>query len=529
MPFVSEFVGLVRLAAGLRQFAKDPIIPAEARRLVLERMRTRDARFLEIFRRAVWEHADSPYRKLLAYAGVQEGDVRSLVEKSGLESALEALHRGGVFLTWEELKGREPVRRGSQTFHFNEGQFDNPLIRAYFVGSSGGSLGPPVRVKVDLAFQAECAPNWGVWFDEQGWSTRPLIFWTPTHTGLANRYLMCAKIGYRYKKWFALADMRTPMDRLRSKAVHRLSQRILGFPAEEPADVQHAERVMTYLASLVEQGLHPLVNTSPSAAARLSQIAVERGRSMEGVSFLLGAEPVTPERRISMEAAGARCCPTYGTSETGWVGAQFDSSGEPDEVHVFRDSWAVLPRALEGASYRDDADGPRAMLFTTLIRSAPKILINAEIGDSAYLESAAGTAAAKKFGYDLKMHTIRSFRKLTAFGITLAVADLYPILENDLPRRFGGSVGDYQLVESQDEKGVSSLKLRIDPRLGGIDEAAVQAALLQEIGAKRSYYGFMTEMIRKASAVTVERRPAERTRAGKILPVMPAQARAKTR
>lgn len=524
MPLLSEFFGLVRLTAGLRPFAKDTISPEDARRLVKERMRTRETRFLEIFGRAVWPQAQNPYRRLLEYAGMNEGDVGSLVRSEGLEGALEKLHRAGVFVTWEEFKGREPARRGSQTFHFSEGQFDNPLTRTHFVGTSGGSSGRPVRVKVDLEFQTESAPNWGVWFDERRWANRPLIFWTPTHTGLANRYLMCAKIGYRYTKWFAMADMRTTLDRLRSKAVHRLSQLMLGFPAAEPADLEHADRVMSYLTGLVDQGRKPLVNTSPSAAARLSQTALARGRSLEGVSFLLGAEPVTPERRASMEASGARCCPTYGTSETGWVGAQFDEAGEHDEVHVFRDSYAVLPRVLDG----EPSDGPHAMLFTTLVRAAPKILINAEIGDSAYLESAAGTQAARKFGYNLKMHTIRSFRKLTAFGVTLAVADLYPILEDALPRRFGGRVGDYQLVESQDGAGVSSLKLRIDPAVGAVDEAAVAQTLLQEIGAKRSYYGFMAEMIKKASALTVERTPAERTAAGKVLPVMPAPTRAKT-
>jgi hypothetical protein len=244
-----------------------------------------------------------------------------------------------------------------------------------------------------------------------------------------------------------------------------------------------------------------------------------------GVSFLLGAEPVTPERRAAMEASGARCCPTYGSAETGWVGAQFNGAGEADEVHVFRDSWTVLPRPLDGES----ADAPCAMLFTTLTRSAPKILINTEIGDSAYFERAPDTSIARQFGYDLTIHTIRSFRKLTAFGVTLAVADLYPILEHELPQRFGGGVGDYQLVESQDERGASSLRLRIDPGLGAIDEAAVQSALLQHIAAKRSYYGFMADMIEKAGAVKVERRPAERTPAGKILPVTPAAARIRAR
>ncbi|MCW5977703.1 MAG: hypothetical protein KIT09_06480 [Bryobacteraceae bacterium] len=524
MPLPSELLGLARMATGLRPFARSFLCPAECRRRVLERMRTRETRFVEILHRALRSSPNNPYRRLLGCAGAEEGDVRSVALKDGLEAALEKLHQAGVFITWEEFKGRAPARRGGQTFQFQESQFDNPLTRIHFVGSSGGSSGQPVRVKVDLEFQAESAANWGVWFDEQGWAGRPLVFWTPTHTGLANRYLMCAKIGYRYVKWFAMADMRTPMDRLRSGAVHWLSQLVLGFPPAEPADLEHADRVLAYLAGMVEQGEKPLINTSPSAAARLCQRAVELGRPLEGASFLLGAEPVTPERRASMEASGARCCPTYGTSETGWVGAQFEGAQEHDEVHVFRDSYAVLPRALHG----DGAAGPRAILFTSLVRAAPKVLINVELGDSAYLQRVDGTRPARAFGYDLTLHTIRSFRKLTAFGVTLAVADLYPILESELPSRFGGQVGDYQLVETQDGNGESSLELRVDPRLGKLNEAAITEALFRAISEKRSYYGFMTEMIRTAGALKVERKPPECTAAGKALPVMPAPARTKT-
>jgi len=331
---------------------------------------------------------------------------------------------------------------------------------------------------------------------------------------------MCTKIGYRYTKWFAMADVRAPLDRLRSRTVHRLAQLVAGFAAPELAGIEAAERVMEYLAGLVGRGSKPLVNTSPSAAARLSQAAAEKGRSLAGVSFLLGAEPVTPERRKAIEASGARCCPTYGTSEAGWVGAQFSGATEHDEVHVFRDSYAVLPRALgEGAN-----NGPEAMLFTSLVRAGPKVLLNVELGDSAYFEGADVTSPAREFGYDLRLHTIRSFRKLNAFGVTFAVADLYPILEQELPRRFGGGVADYQLLESQDDAGTSSLTLRVEPSLGVVDETEVTQTLLRAIGARSGYYKFMTEMIRDAGAIRVERRPAARTPAGKILPVMPAPA-----
>src|SRR5204862_5668759 len=119
--------------------------------------------------------------------------------------------------------------------------------------------------------------------------------------------------------------------------------------------------------------------------------------------------------------------------------------------------------------------------------------------------------------------------KINAYGVTLAVADLYPLVERVLPRRFGGRVGDYQLIESQDQSGISHLTLRVDPSVGELDETAARETLLHEISATRSQYRFMADIIRAADAMTVERKPAERTAAGKILPVLPASSGAPAR
>ncbi len=165
------------------------------------------------------------------------------------------------------------------------------------------------------------------------------------------------------------------------------------------------------------------------------------------------------------------------------------------------------------------------MLFTTLIEAAPKVLLNAEIGDSACLRHVPASAAARDYGYDLTMHTIRSFRKLTAFGVTFAVADLYPVIEDVLPARFGGRTGDYQLVEGQDAAGISHLQLIVDPRVDDIDEVALRRTLLDEMGRRRNHYQFMAGMLDKAGAITIARGVPRSTAAGKVLPVMPAPSR----
>jgi hypothetical protein len=515
MPLVSELLGLARFATGLRASLKTTVAPDAARRLVREWVGERDARFLRTVERAVFGRRRGPYRALFDHAGCALADVAALVRQHGLEPALERLAGAGVYVTWEEFKGRVPAVRGSRTFQFKESDFDNPLITTHYRVTSGGTTGGPVRVRVDLEEHAQAAPDWAVLFDAHGWLGRPLVFWAPSHTGLANRYLRCAKFGMPYTKWFTMAGMATPQDRIRSAAVHGVARRIAGLPRPEPARLDQPQRVGSYLLELLAQGRKPVVNTSPSAAARLA-IEMGRGRALAGVTFLLGAEPLTPARRSTIEASGASVVPTYGTSECGWIGAQFPGATVADEVQVFRDAYAVIGRGAD-----DGPDGPaQPLLFTNLRPAAPKVLINAEIGDSAVIVDDETGRYAGELGYTRRLHTIRSFRKFTAWGTTFAQADLYHVLEEALPRRFGGSLADYQLVERVDERGLCYITLRASPAVGACTDEALRSALLSELGRLRGYYGLMTTVIAQADAVKVERRSPVPTSRGKVLPVL---------
>jgi hypothetical protein len=356
-----------------------------------------------------------------------------------------------------------------------------------------------------------------VLFAAHGWLERPLVFWTPTHTGLANRYLKCAKFGKRYTKWFAMATMAAPQDWIRSKVVHGLARRLAGLPHPERVPLNQPGRVCDYLVDLVEMGTPPVVNTSPSAAARLSMEAKARGKTLDGVAFLLGAEPLTPARRATIEDSGAMAVPTYGTSESGWIGAQFPGLNKCDEVHIFRDAYAVIAQRPEPT---DSTHPGRPLMFTNLRPASAKVLLNAELGDAAILETESTSWPATELGYTQRIHTIRSFRKITAWGTTFAQADLYPVLEQVLPARFGGSATSYQLVEQEDSRGIPQLVLLISPAVGEIDQGAVRSTLLQEIERLRSYYGFMATMLAQAGAIRIERREPMATARGKVLPVL---------
>lgn len=516
-----ELRGFLRLAVGLRPFLSQTIAAEEARKSVVEWVNTREDRLLEKIEHAVFGFSASPYLKLFRAAGCEWGDVQRLVRADGVEGALKQLLNAGIYVSWDEMRGRQPVKRGSLTFEVNGNSFDNPMNRSHYYASSGGTSGKAVRAGIDLEDHAESAPDWAVWFAARGWLGRPLIFWTPTHTGMANRYLKCAKFGAPYIKWFASANMASLHDRFRSTMVHGLVRSIGGYSKPVPVPVDAPEVVGRYLLDLLEKGQKPLVNTAPSSAAQLSIDIQKRGRSLQGVTFLLGAEPVTKARRETIEACGALAAPTYGTSEGGWMGAQFAGAEFPDEVHIFRDAYAVIARDEPGD---EDTTGV-PILLTNLRRASPKVLINAEIGDTAIIASGANSPEASELGYDVRIHTIRSFRKITAWGITIAIADIYRVLEETLPRILGGTLQDYQLVEEQDENGLSSLRLLVGHRVGPVTDERLREVFLKEVSKMRPFYGFMTNLVSDAGALRIERREPIATNHGKVLPVLPHRAR----
>ena len=104
----------VRLAARLPGFLRHPLTVDEAHRVVATRLDRREASFLDVVGRCVFERPGSPYRALLDRAGCERGDLERLVDRDGVEGALRELYRAGVYLTVDEFKGRRPIVRGGQ-------------------------------------------------------------------------------------------------------------------------------------------------------------------------------------------------------------------------------------------------------------------------------------------------------------------------------------------------------------------------------------------------------------------------------
>ena len=110
----------VRFLIGLRKFVKARIEPGEAiiraRTLLRKRLVEREENFLHLVEKGIFNYAQSPYLPLLTAKKIALNDVKSWIDKDGLESALLTLQAEGVYFTVDEFKGKSPVKRNGVNF-----------------------------------------------------------------------------------------------------------------------------------------------------------------------------------------------------------------------------------------------------------------------------------------------------------------------------------------------------------------------------------------------------------------------------
>jgi hypothetical protein len=215
-----------------------------------------------------------------------------------------------------------------------------------------------------------------------------------------------------------------------------------------------------------------------------------------------------------LEAAGTSVVSRYSLVETGPVGYGCLSRETPDEVHLFDHRHAVIQPGEDGPPNGVPA---RALLVTSISPSARMILLNVSTGDQADLVRRDCDCPLQRLGWRTHLHSVRSYEKLTAAGMTFADADVIGVLERALPSRFGGGPGDYQLQEVEDDAGRPRLRLVVDPSVGILDEAAVSRAFLDAIGSGTGLERVMGQAWGDWEVVQVVRARPVATGSGKIL------------
>lgn len=382
------------------------------------------------------------------------------------------------------------------------------------------------RVAIDLGHLVDHSPHLLLTENAHGLTGVPTAIWhgiPPDSTGL-QCLLICSRFGHTPRRWFTPVTSRD----LRRSLKHRLATpylvsiismgRLLGVPLPWPERVRldEAGTVARWAAQTLKTHGACLIRTHVSKALRVCIAARDEGLDLTGAAFLGGGEPPTAAKVQGMMQVGARWIPMYWFTEAGCVGQGCARPADDNDVHFFKDALALIqaPRKVPGSEITVPA-----FSFTTLLPSTPKLLLNVESDDYGTIETRCCGCALEAYGFTDHLRHIRSFRKLTGEGVTLVGSTMIHILEEVLPARFGGSPLDYQLLEEEDEQGLTRLSLLISPKLLITDETAVVAALLDALSRTDGTADSARALWEQAKTLRIKRMEPIWTDRGKLMPL----------
>ncbi len=506
-----------RLLRGLPSFLRHPLTLADARSILAHRLRSRETDFLTLVRRVAYERPGSLYQRLLAFAGCEYGDLEGLVRREGVEGALRELLRHGVYLTVDEFKGRQPLRRGPLTWEVSPGTLQNPWSKFHLASRTSGSRGAATPVLIDLAFIRDRAVDTAIALAARGAVGWVHGFWGIPGGSAIVRVLEFSGFGARPARWFS----QIPVDAPGLDPRYRWSARLIrgasllaGTPIPSPAHVPLADPapILRWLVDTLRAGRVPHLHTFASSVVRVCEAAWAAGMDLRGAQFTLASEPTTTARLAAVQRTGAGAQPCYAITDFGIIGYGCLSPSAPDDVHLFEDLNAVIQ-----ADAATPALPAGSLLVTSLRPTAPFVLLNVSAGDRALQEARECGCPLAAAGWSRHLHSIRSFEKLTAGGMTFLDTDLVRVLEDTLPARLGGGPTDYQLVEEESPEGRPRLLLLVHPRVGPVDERAAVDVLLSGIGTGSGVERVMELAWREAGFLRVARQAPRSTPLGKIL------------
>lgn len=466
--------------------------------------------------------ASSPYARLMSASGCTTDDARQLVLEEGVEGALTRLLDAGVYLTSDEFKGRMPVVRGSMSFTIDPAALRNPRSNVHGLAVTSGSRGIPTPVPIDLAAIEDHAVNTHLTLEAhggRGWAHAH--YGVPGGTAVTNP-LEFAKGGTPPERWFTPIDTGTrglhPRYRWGSRALW-LGSRLAGVPLPGPtvAPLDAPEPIVNWMVDVLGQGRIPHLWTFASSAVLVCEAATAMGVDIAGARFTAGGEPTTPARRRAVEAVGGVMIPRMGATETDILSYACVDPDGADDMHFFDDRHALIqPDETNGAPPLP----ANAMILTSLLPSAPILLLNVCLGDQATLVRRECGCPMAATGWRYHVSQVRSYEKLTAGGITLLDSDVIRVLEEVLPNRFGGTPLDYQLLERLDmDSGHPVVELLVAPQLPNIVESELRDAFLAAVGGGTGGQHLMGLLWRHGNVVRVIRESPRRTASGKILHV----------
>lgn len=510
----------LRFLAGLPRHLRARLTGEEARERVRERLAGRGENLLALLRHGVFGWPASPYLPLLRRAGCELGDVEALVRADGVEATLERLLKAGVRIPFETFKGRaaEPGAPPPRAF-------DNPHLARVYRGVTGGSGGAATRVAIDLEHYAAQAPHELLATAAHGLLGAPTAAWLAVMPSPACLGVMLRRAPFArpLDRWFTQVTETELGTSWRGRAASRTILAIAAacgrpMPSPEHVPLADAGRIAAWLRAAADRHGRAVLVTHVSCAVRVAVAARKAGTDLGGVVMWAGSEPPSRAKVRQIESAGARFVPGYWMIEAGFLAQGCAAPRDETDVHLFADAFAVVgPPAVAATG------GERSLHLTTLLPTAPKLMLNVEVDDLAVVERRACSCPLGDLGLEVHLRQIRSQRKLTGEGMTLLAGEVVQLVEEVLPERFGGTPLDYQLVEEEDARGFTVLTVVADPRLGAMDEAAVREAVLATLQAGSPNQRHSGLTWRGAGSVRLRRAEPLATGQGKLPPLVVAR------
>jgi hypothetical protein len=472
----------VRTAKGVHSFVRTPS-PADCIGLVRRQLENRESTFLDTLKRVVFDNPAHPYRRMFDVAQCSHPDVASLVKRDGLETALRQMRAAGVYLSHDEFKGHTPIVREGREIPSSVKSFQNPLAKGSMEHLTSGSRGRPIRSFRSSEFVIHREAMHEIVAREFQLKQRAHMVLRPTlpsTLGLLDCAIISRK-GQRLEGWYSSGRSGWYGPATAGLVLlARASGCLIPFPTVLPDnDFSSAAK---HVAKLCADGVPCLVSGPASPSVRLAAAALERGLDIRGTLFLVSGESLTDAKRAVIEQAGGEPFARYGISEMGFIGHGCRHMTHGDCVHLYSNALAAITHRVTAPLTDIEVD---SLLYTTLLPTAPLVLINFEVNDSGVIERTNCDCEFSRLGFHWSIRDIFSFGKMTGHGMTLMGTELIRVLEQVLPARLGGRPGDYQLIEHEGA-AQTTVELRVSPRVRGSSAEKIRACFLEEI---RLVYG----------------------------------------
>ncbi len=501
----------------LRSFLREQETIEDTAAIIRQQLAEREENFLNTLRTNVYDYPKSPYLPLLKASNIRHADIVQMVAKHGLEGTLEKLYDAGIYVTFEELKGREPIKRNGIEYQVTASDFDNPNLKPFIIGQSGGSTGSPTRTRIDLDHIRQNTRITNLVWHLDGIADAPIANWfglmpiTPGYT----TGLRLARSGHRLDKFYTSTRTSNASPRWFFTIMSyllvlmiRFHGRYFPFPEYVPLD--DPLPIAKWIAYMLQQHGKCVLICSPSKAIRVCLSAEKHNLSLKGLNIQLGGEPMSDAKAEIMRRNGATTVERYSFNEVGALAQNCLNPRRPSDMHHLSHHSALIQRPIDILDQTVNA-----FCVTTLHPTGPKMLLNALTDDYGEIDAHDCGCHYYQMGFRHHLYEVYSYRKLTTEGTTLIGNDMLHILENVLPQKFGGSLLDDQLVEQEDNDGLTRLYLYVDPSVPVTDNQLLVDGFLTALKQSDGSAQLAQAEFRQVDTVQIRRQSPIRTIRGK--------------